>query len=303
MTATVSRPAGAARRVWWWSVPARPELLAIQRIAVGLYAVVFLLVRFPHITRVRDFADERFDPVGVVALLVDRPLPGWVVLAVPAVAVVAAVGVLLGWRYRLTAPVAALSVLWSLSYLHSWGVVLHTDNLLTLHLLVLAVLPAADGWSLDARRSPLSWDPAPVYRWGLVLLGTVTALTYVVAAWAKIRNGGLDWLDGEVLRSHVASDNLRKDLLGDPTSPIAGPLVGQAAIWAPMALGALLLELAAPLAVVVRRFALPLAVAAWCFHVAVLGIMAILFPYQLLGIALLPWVLAVRELPPDPETT
>ncbi|MEM9609146.1 MAG: HTTM domain-containing protein [Actinomycetota bacterium] len=299
MVTTTSRP--TQRIGFWWNAPQRPTFLAVQRIAVAAYAVVFLGVRFGHIIRVRDFDDARFDPVGVVGAVVDRPVAGWLVVLAPTVAIVASLGVLLGWRYRLTAPLAALAVLWSLTYLHSWGVVLHTDNLLTLHLLVLAVLPAADALSLDVRRERVRRPPSPVYRWGLVALGLVTALTYVVAAWAKIRNGGLGWLDGDVLRSHVASDNLRKDLLGDPTSPIAGTLVGWSWLWAPMALGALVLELAAPLAVVVRRFALPVAIAAWTFHLAVLGIMAILFPYQLLGIALLPWVLAAREIESRPE--
>lgn len=293
MTATAVRREAPVR---WWFRPARAELLAYQRIATGLFAVGFLAVRFGHITGVRDFDDDRFDPVGVVALLVDRPVPGSIVVGVTALALAAGVAVTLGWRYRVTAPVCAVAVLWSLSYLHSWGVVLHTDNLLTLHLLVLAVVPAADALSLDARRTATSWTPSPTYRWPLVVMGAITALTYVVAGWAKIRNGGLDWLDGDVLRAHVASDNLRKELLGDLVSPLAGPLAGISWIWGPMAAAALLLELGAPLAVIVHRWARWLALAAWCFHLAVLGIMSILFPYQLLGVALLPWVLAAKEL-------
>ncbi|MEO1061114.1 MAG: HTTM domain-containing protein [Actinomycetota bacterium] len=293
MTATAVRRTATAS---WWFRPARPELLAYQRIATGLFAVGFLAIRFGHITGVRRFDEDRFDPVGVVAVLIDRPLPGAAVVGVAAVALGSAVAVALGWRYRVTAPICAVAVLWSLSYLHSWGVVLHTDNLLTLHLLVLAVVPAADALSLDARRAERTWTPSGAYRWPLLVMGTVTALAYVVAGWAKIRNGGMAWLDGEVLRAHVASDNLRKELLGDLVSPFAGPLVSISWIWAPMAAGALLIELGAPLAVIVHRWARWIALLAWCFHVAVLGIMSILFPYQLLGVALLPWVLAAREL-------
>ena len=302
MTATATRRAAP---VWWWFRPARPELLAYQRIATGLFAVGFLAVRFGHLTGVREFDEERFDPVGVVALLIDDPLPGAIVIAITAVALLAAAAVAAGWHYRVTAPVCALAVLWSLSYLHSWGVVLHTDNLLTLHLCVLAVVPAADALSLDARRTPGRWAPSGSYRWPLVVLGTITALAYVVAGWAKMRNGGLDWLDGGVLRAHVASDNLRKELLGDLVSPLAAPLVGVSWIWGPMALGALVIELGAPLAVLVHRWGRAWVVLAWCFHVAVLGIMSILFPYQLLGVALLPWFLAARELDrsDEPEVT
>ncbi len=298
---TVASPIATRSTDRWWFRPARPELLAYQRIATGLFAVGFFIVRFTHITGVRHFSADRFDPVGPVALLIDRPLEDPLVVGIAAVALASAVAVTLGWRYRVTAPICALAVLWSLTYLHSWGVVLHTDNLLTLHLLVLAVVPAADALSLDARRTRARWAPSGSYRWPLVVLGLVTSLAYVVAGWAKIRNGGLDWLDGEVLRAHVASDNLRKELLGDLVSPFAAPLVGIAWIWAPMALGALVIELGAPLAVLVHRWALAWAVLAWAFHVAVLAIMSILFPYQLLGVALLPWVLAARELDPTPE--
>ncbi|MEM9711774.1 MAG: HTTM domain-containing protein [Actinomycetota bacterium] len=299
---TVATPAATTRSASpWWFRPARPELLAYQRIATGLFAVGYLAIRFTHITGVRHFEADRFDPVGPVALLVDRPVAGSVVVGVTAVALASAVAVTVGWRYRIAAPVCALAVLWSLTYLHSWGVVLHTDNLLTLHLLVLAVVPAADALSLDERRGAGRWTPSPSYRWPLVVLGAITALGYVVAGWAKLRNGGLDWVDGEVLRAHVASDNLRKELLGDLVSPLAGPLVGVSWIWGPMAVGALVLELGAPLAVIVHRWARPLAVVAWTFHLAVLGIMSILFPYQLLGVALLPWVLAAHELEPTPD--
>ena len=40
--------------------------------------------------------------------------------------------------YRVTAPLAALGMLWVTAYRNSWGMVFHTENLLVIHLAVLA---------------------------------------------------------------------------------------------------------------------------------------------------------------------
>jgi hypothetical protein len=119
-------------------------------------------------------------------------------------------------------------------------------------------------------------------------MALITALTYVVAAWAKIDNGGIEWVTGDVLRNHVAHDNLRKHLLGDVSSPFGGWLTRYGWLFLLMALASMVIELSAPLVLLWRRAALWWIAATWSFHVAVLVLMAVLFPYQLLGVAFLP---------------
>ena len=57
---------------------------------------------------------------------------------------------------------------------------------------------------------------------------------------------------------------------------------------APAAIAAIAVELAAPLALLGRRIAAIWAGMAIVFHFAILAVMAIVFPYHLLGIALSP---------------
>src|SRR5690606_1009356 len=154
----------------------------------------------------------RFEPVGVVTLL-DAPLTPAIGVGLWLITVLAGVATLLGWRFRMIAPVFAAGLLWVTSYRSSWGMIFHSENLLVMHTLILALLPASDDWSLDGAREPQlrarGRERHPRYGWGLRLMATITALTYLLAGIAKLRNAGWAWLDGEVLLSHVAWDNLR----------------------------------------------------------------------------------------------
>ena len=56
-----------------------------------------------------------------------------------------------------------------------------------------------------------------------------------------------------------------------------------------------MIELGAPVALASRRAAISWSVAAWFFHLGVLVLMSVAFPYQLLGIAYLPVVLSASD--------
>jgi len=267
-------------------VTARSHLGAIRLVVVG-YALAYLLVRAPHLISYRDRPAGDFDPVGLVALVLDGPLGSTAVVLLVLAAVIAAVPALVGWRWRVTGPIFAVLLTWVLTYRNSWGVVLHTENLMVLQVIVLALSPAAAAWAIDRQVAPAIEERA---RWAIRALAVATVLTYVVAGIAKLRNGGWDWVTGDVLRSQVAHDNLRKHLLGDPHSPVGGWLAGVAWLWPPLAAISQVVELGAPVALISRRLGLIWSGVAWAFHVAILGLMAILFPYQLLGVAFAPFL-------------
>jgi hypothetical protein len=121
------------------------------------------------------------------------------------------------------------------------------------------------------------------------LAAVAVVLAYVLAGIAKLRVGGLDWLDGDTLRHLVANDNLRKALLGDSYSPIGTHLVGQAWLFPPLAVVTVVVELGAVVALGGGRWRTAWVAAAWLFHVGVLALMAIVFPYQLAGVAFAPF--------------
>lgn len=296
--------------------------LGLIRVLVSGYATAWTAVRTPHLLDHLDFDDRRLDPVGVLAPLTGPPAAGLVVAGVVAT-IVFGVAAALGWRYRVTGPALAVSFLAVTTYRNSWGQIFHTENLTALHLAVLAIAPADRHWVLRPRRR-LGAQPdsvprqsadrhdndnrrwamqAPAVRsarrsrrpsadddgrWAVRALAVATVAGYVVAGVAKLRNGGTAWLDGEVLVNQVAFDNARKDVLGDVMSPVASFFVDNRWLARPAVLASMAVELGAPLALLGRRVAAAWSLAAWGFHLAILVLMAIVFPYHLLGLALIP---------------
>jgi uncharacterized membrane protein YphA (DoxX/SURF4 family) len=277
----------------WWFRPAPAERLAALRILVGGFAFFYVTTRLGLFLGYGHFPARDFVPLGVTRLL-DRPLTAGAHTAIVVGTIVLALMFVLGLFYRVTAPLFAFALLWVLTYRNSWSMPFHTENLLALHAIVLALAPAADAWSLDATRARRHRDtdataPSESYGWPLRLMAALTCLTYVLAGIAKLRLGGMAWAEGEFLRDQVAVDNLRKVLLGSEPSPLAAPILEHPWLFEVMAIATLAVELGAPLALLGGRVALVWSLMAWGFHVGVLALMAIVFPYPLLGFAYAPF--------------
>lgn len=295
--------------------PAPAARLGVLRLLVGGYATVYLLVRLPHLWSETRLPGYRWAPVGVLGPVTSPP-PSLLVAACFALALASGIGFTLGLRWRASGPLFGLAALASFSFGLSWGHILHTEHLVALHLLVLALAPAADACSLDARnrarqnragrgdsRSPTVPEPGPEseaeagpesgsgpgpagrYGFPVRLVSLITVLTYVLAGWMKLRNGGWAWLSGDVLRNQVAFDNLRKVVLGDRWSHLGAWLVAANWFWRPVALATLVVELGAPVALLGGRWRNAWVAAAWSFHLGTLLLMAIMFPYPLSGVA------------------
>jgi hypothetical protein len=252
------------------------------RVLVALYSAIWCAVRLPHHLGLGDLPDERWVPVGALAPLgapPPAPVAAAVLLAAPLLGIAAATG----RRPALALPAWSLAVLLTATWASSWGQLFHTENLLVLHA---GLLAASVLVRLDAATT-------------LRALGVVTAAAYVVAGVAKLRTSGWDWVAGDVLRDQVAFDNLRKAVLGAPTSPLGSRLVDLAWPWPALALATTAVELGAPLALLGRRAATWWTAAAWVFHVGVLALMAIGFPYQLAGVAFAPLLPVERSRIPN----
>ncbi len=274
----------------WWFAPAPAQRLAAMRIIIGLYALVYVAARLGELASVAQLPGGNFAPVGVVRVL-GAPLPGWLPLGLAVATVATLACFVIGAWWRVAAPIAAGLLLWTLSYRNSWGMVFHTDNLLVVHVVALACTPAADAYALAPRPGA---PPASGYGWALKLLALLTAATYVLAGIAKLRLAGVGWLDGDFLRNQIAVDNLRKALLGSPTAPLATPLLEHPGWFAVVSLATLVLELGAPIALLGGKVARAWALGAWGFHVGVILLMNIWFPYPLFGIAYVPLLHAER---------
>ncbi|MEO7398751.1 MAG: HTTM domain-containing protein [Ilumatobacteraceae bacterium] len=276
----------------WMFAPAPASRLALFRVITGLFATVYLTIRVRAFAALADNDTSRFDPVGVLSWL-DRPLTDGLWLAVLVATIATGVAFTAGAVYRLSGPAFAVLLLVVTTYRSSWGQLLHFENLLVLHVLIVGVARGADARSVDARIDGEAGSRAMTdesrYGWPLRLAATVTVLTYVLAGIAKLRYGGLGWVLGDSLRNHVAYSAVRLDLLGGTPSPFAEPLVGQASwIFPPVALITVLLELGAPVALLGGRIRTAWVGTAWLLHAAVAAVMFVVFPYPLFLVAFAP---------------
>lgn len=260
------------------------------RILVGVFTLTYLLVRLPVFVALTDRPDDAFDPVGVFSF-VGSPLPGSVVIGLIVAAIASGAFVVLGAWFRVAGPVFALTMLALITYRSSWGQLLHFEHLPVLHLFVIAWTPAADAFSLDARRRDRHDRPdrpPNAHGWPLALCALILVSTYVIAGIAKLRYGGIDWIVGDTLRNHVAYSAARLDVLGGDPSPVAEPAMRAAWLFPFAAAGSVLIELAAPVALFGGRTRTVWVVAAWTMHIGIFALMLVGFPYPLFLIAFAP---------------
>lgn len=279
------------------------ERLAAFRIAVGIFVVVYFIGRAPVFLALADRSAGDFDPVGLLAPLVDPPR-GVIVTATYAVTLAAGIAATVGYRYRPAVIACTAGALFLTTLRSSWGQLLHFENLMVLQLLVLACAPAADAWSLDARRhtartgdpgtgepgpgEPGHTEPSAAYGFPLTVASLAMVTTYVIAGVAKLRYGGIEWLDGDTLRNHIAYSAARLDIIGGTPPILAEFVVEQAWILTPAAVIAVAIELAAPVVFIGRRWRNAWVAAAWLMHIGILLTMSVGFPSPLFGVAFAP---------------
>jgi hypothetical protein len=270
----------------FWYAPTTALRVALLRVLLGGFATVYVATRYVAFSSVAHFTDAEFVPVGLVSWLGHPPVNVVGLHAAILLTILLGVGFSLGVLYRVTAPVFGLALLWLTSYRNSWGMLFHTEHLLVLQILVLAAAPAADALSWDdyrARQRSAAHDVAPHgrYCWPARLMSLILVVCYMLAGLAKLKLAGVGWFHGDFLRAQVAMDNLRKIELGAEFAPLGAALVRHAWPFSTLAAITMVVELGAPIALLGGRWALAWVIAAWGFHVAILGTMAIVFPYQL----------------------
>src|SRR5829696_3473969 len=285
LAAVEGRPWAPRSLIAWLLAPAPAARLALLRILVGAYATAWAAIRLPAHLGHADQVVDRWHAVGVLAPLGSPPADVAIVLLAAAAPVLGLLFVA-GWRYGTVGPLFAVAMLVLATLDSAWGQVSNTENLVVLHLLILAAGPAADVLAVGRPRAQAHATGAddPVYHedlddpgepsgpdgrygWPVRLAAVAVVLAYVLAG----------------------IDNLRKALLGDSYSPIGTHMVGQAWLFPPLAVVTVVVELGAVLALSGGRWRTAWVAAAWLFHVGVLALMAIVFPYQLAGVAFAPF--------------
>jgi hypothetical protein len=286
-----------------WLFPvAPPERLAVLRILVGTFATLYLAIRHRAFLSLADALPSRFEPLGVLSPL-RGPWPRPVLWLFVAGAIVLGLAFTLGAAFRVSGPGFAIVLLLLTTYRSSWGQVLWIEDLMVVDVLIVGFARSADACSLDARRharstaaDPTPTEPGVAYGWPVRLAALVTVTSYLLAAVAKLRIGGLDWMFGDSLRNHVAYSNVRLDLFAGASSPIGRWLVAYGWVFPPIAVATVVLELGAPLALVGGRVRDVWVVAMWLVHAGIAILMFVVFPFPLFLVAFAPFY-RLEELP------
>lgn len=297
----------------FWFVEGSATRLAAFRIVVGVATLAYFGPRFDYFSEIASASPDLFEPVGLVRLL-SAPVPVSLFRVIMACMLIANVAFIVGWRFGRTGPLFAGLLLWVLCYRNSWSMIYHYDNLILLHVVVLGLTRSADALSLDALRRgtpPPALDEPPdaalptaasqppsrdwQYGYPVMLLCAVTTVAYFLSGVAKVAGpSGWEWALGDGLRTQVAFDGLRKELIDKGASPLAFVVYNNLALATVLGIGTLVIELGAPLAILDRRVGYLWAVGTFAMHWGIYAIMGIVFWYHLSALAFLPFLLSER---------
>ena len=216
-----------------WFAPAPLRDLAVVRIV--LVGMQLTLLLWPYLARklgaclgcnpryqlaLMAIDGREFTPLPALKLLLlplgwgARPGPElletvWVVTAV------AAVLALLGLLTRPSLLVLAAGSTLLVAHAYSYRERHHPEAMLTIMLWTLAFAPSGARWSLDAlvrrwRGRPAGPDLSPHARWPLRLGQWLFVLMYLSAGTSKLLSGGIRWMNGYTLATHIADNALER---------------------------------------------------------------------------------------------
>ena len=263
--------------------------LGLVRALVGGYTLYYLLKRRKMFKKVVRTDPELFSPVGPVRVL-PKPVPVAVADALNDATLVTTALFTLGSGHRVIGKLHSALLTWTLSYRNSWSMIFHSDNTLVMHTIVLSAARSSDAISLDALAVGSVPQPHQRYDWPLRLMNAASTLAYLLAGVAKVAGpSGWGWASGTGMRRQVAVDGIRKEVFGSRGSEAGYQLYRYKHLFTGMAVGSLLLELGAPLALLHRNAGKLWALSMFGLHWGIRVVMGIRFRYQQSGISFAPW--------------
>lgn len=268
----------------WLLSPAPLARVAVLRVVLYLFVPVDVLLTTTWVRGHAQVPGELYVPLHIGRLL-PLPTPGpWVELFQVVLVVAALVAVVAAARDvlpRLTGWVVALLYLEWMVVAMSYGKVDHDRFAF---LVALFVLPSVGRAGLRSR------ERSEAAGWALSMVALAVVATYTLAAVAKIRFGGWDWVDGATLTRAV----LRR------STPLSEPLLDLPGVLHAAQYGILVLELVVAPLLIVRwrdpRVTWLLALGFLGFHLMTFSMITIVFlPHCVALLALLPLERAVQR--------
>ena len=246
------------RIVAWWFAPLPRARIAWLRTILYLFIFVDVFITTAWVGRHGQIPGDLYDPLQIGRLLpLPTPRPGTVAVVQFSLLLFAAIAAT-GRLPRVAGTAVALLYAQWMFFAFSYGKVDHDR---VAFLVALAVLPAAG----PARWSDRDADDGA--GWAIRAIQVAVVLTYFLAAFAKLRFGGVDWATGATLMRAVIR---RGTSLGDPLESV--PLLLTATQWFIIAF-----ELASPLLLTSGRIGRAMLAVCLAFHAVTFATIAIIF--------------------------
>lgn len=210
----------------YWFDPVPVRRAAAFRILVAAYAL-YDIARTPDVIRYARVDRIFYDPTTLIQILHLPRLSPDEATAMRIVLLVALAAAVLGLATRLALWVAAPLYTWWYLTLYSYGTISHNKIPIACALWALAIAPAGAAYSVDAWRrmrgrrpdahpAAAPDDRDPLAGWALRIVGVLLVAAYLLAAYAKLRITGPDWLIGDRLHAAVAArDSWLAETLAD----------------------------------------------------------------------------------------
>jgi len=115
---------------------------------------------------------------------------------------------LVGWKTKYVIPLGAICYFVIGGVLRQYTHFFHTGIVPLYVITILAFTPCADAYSLDKNNKKHKVSNNSVYGWSRYAVWSGIALTYTMAGFSKLRNGGLMWWESSNFRNIIYSDSL-----------------------------------------------------------------------------------------------
>ncbi len=276
----------------FWFAPLPATRLAILRIITGLFSLWYLLSSYNMLMKLAETDTSMYEPVGLMYFF-PEPFSKQVFFILLLTTIALNIMYILGWKFRIVGPLFAVVLLLFFCYRNSWSMIYHNYIALVLHVMVIGFTAAADALSLDASNSKKQQNALTgwQYGWPVKLICLATAITYFISGMAKILGDlAWDWVSGNAMRSQVATDTLRKNVMGETASPLFEWLYAHTWIFFVMGAMSMIVELVAPFIIGSKKLSKAWVALALMMHWGIFFIMGIRFYHQMSGIIFLPFL-------------
>ena len=242
----------------WWFPQISNARVAVFRTVAYLFIFVDVFLTTSWVSNHAAIPTELYQPLFIGRVL-NLPEPtATFVIATKILLLESAAAAAFGFKQRITGALVAVLYLEWMVIAMSYGKVDHDRFAFLVALFVLPTVPEAR-WG-DKTRSEAA-------GWALRMIQIGVIATYFLAAFAKLRFGGIEWLNGATL---VRAVMRRGTYLVDPLT-LENPWILHAAQWFLVAF-----ELATPL-MLTQRFRSAFVKAAFAFHLVTYASITIIF--------------------------